>query len=264
MASWKNIYPRAVRAEKDFAMLEAGDRVLLGISGGADSLALLDVLMYQRARIGKKLGLEVIPAHVPGNYRGRPVANVERLRMVCRDYGAELRLSSSTLSEGVFGDCFRCSQARRKALFDLAEAGGCNKIALGHNADDLVETFLLNAFYSGRLAAISPRQPVLRGKLALIRPLSYVWKSDIERFARERFGRLARFDCPGARDSRRLSVRRLLERWTKANANLKPNLLRALFNLRLEYLPCSGVRSGVSRGRDLENAPLSVDLPELI
>jgi tRNA 2-thiocytidine biosynthesis protein TtcA len=236
-STWPRLYSRALRAEHDFAMLEPGDRILAAVSGGTDSLALLALLAHQRTKIGKKLGIELFPAHVPGSYRGRSVADVGRLERICRELGLRLHLGGTTLSEGVFNDCFRCSQARRRLLFDLAESLGCSKIALGHNADDMVETLLLNIFYSGRLAALSPRQAVLRGKLALIRPLAYVWKDDISGYARQRFGRIPSFRCPGSRDSRRMSVRRLLARLSKTNPHLKANLLNSISNLRPEYLP---------------------------
>ncbi len=233
----QGIYPRAVRAEKDFSMLESGDRILVGLSGGADSLALLAVLAYQHKRIGRTLGFSLIPGHVASRYRSKPVSETKKLAGICAQLGLELRLSAARLSDDVFRDCFRCSQARRKALFDLAEEHGCNKIALGHHADDLVETFLLNIFYSGRLAALSPRQSVLRGKLTIIRPLCYVWKKDIVGYAAEKFGRIPRFRCPGSWDNQRLAVRRMLERLSKSNPHLKGNLLKAMANPRLEYLP---------------------------
>jgi tRNA 2-thiocytidine biosynthesis protein TtcA len=234
---WRKIYPRAVRAEKDFDMLQPGDRILIGLSGGADSLVLLSLLCFQHKKIGSRLGFTVFPAHIPGSYLGRSTAAVGKLQAVCRRFGLDLLLSGVGLSDSVFQDCFRCSLARRRLLFDLAEKHGCNKIALGHNADDLVETFLLNAFYSGRLAALNPRQAVLRGKLTLIRPLIYVWKSDIEGFARKLFGRISTPACPGAKDSRRLAVRRLLARLSSKNRHLKGNLLKAVANPKLEYLP---------------------------
>lgn len=218
-------------------MLEPKDRILVALSGGADSLALLALLYYQHKKIGNILGFSIVPGHVPGIYRKRPVSNVDRLASICAQFGLDLRVSPARLSDDVFGDCLRCSLARRKALFDLAEAEGCDKIALGHNADDLVETFLLNILYSGRLAAISPRQPVLRGKLTLIRPLCYVWKEDITCFAATKFGRLPLYPCPGGRDSRRMAVREMLEKLAKGNPHLKGNLLRAMANPKLEYLP---------------------------
>jgi len=234
---WKKIYPRAVKAEKSFSMLEPKDRILVGLSGGGDSLTLLHLLAFQRIRIGRSLNLEIFPAHIPGIVGGRPLADVEKLSDICRHLGLELLLSKNTLSESVFQDCFRCSQARRRMLFDLAEAHGCNKIALGHNADDLVETFLLNIFYSGRLAALCPRQSVLRGSLILIRPLIYLWKSDIEDFARRHFGRVSTPTCPGAKDSRRLAIRRWLVRLSRNNRHIKRNLLKAVTNTKFEYLP---------------------------
>lgn len=234
---WQKIYPRAVRSEKDFAMLCPGDRILVGLSGGSDSLALLSLLAYQHKKIGKSLGFSLLPGHISGIFRGRPTSDTDRLKQVCRQLGFELKLSCHRLPEHVFTDCFRCSQARRRLLFDLAEENGCNKIALGHNADDLVETFLLNAFYSGRLAALSPAQSVLGGKLTIVRPLCYVWKQEISRFSQERFGRLPGFSCPGSRNSQRLSIRKMLERRSRSNPHLKANLLKAICNPRLEYLP---------------------------
>ncbi len=234
---WKRIYPRAVRAEKDFSMLEPGDRILAAMSGGADSLGLLALMSYQYNKIGKKNALRVLPGHISGRIGGRPVADTDRLESACRALGLGLVVSEQSLPERAFSDCFLCSQVRRRMLFDLAEKHGCNKIAMGHNADDLVETFLLNAFYSGRLAALSPRQEVLRGRLSVIRPLAYVWKDDIYRFVRVAFGRVPRTSCPGARDNKRLEIRRLLARLSGGNAHLKSNLLKAMANPRLEYLP---------------------------
>lgn len=235
--SWQRLYPKAVRAEKDFSLLEPGDRILAGVSGGSDSLALLALLSRQMRAIGEKLGLTVVPGHVPGSPLERPAAGSGRLAGICRELGLELKVSGARLAPAVFSDCFRCSMARRRALFDLAEENGCNKIALGHNADDMVETFLLNALYSGRLAALNPRQPVLGGRITIIRPLTYVWKEDIAAYVLDRFGRIPASRCPGASDSRRRSVRKLLAGLSKGNAHLKGNLLKAVRNPRLEYLP---------------------------
>lgn len=218
-------------------MIEPGDRILVGLSGGADSLALLSLLAYQHEKIGKSLKFSLIPGHIPGSYGGRPTVDQEWLKSVCRKLDMDLRLSPTRLSESIFHDCFRCSLARRKALFDLAEEHGCNKIALGHNADDLVETFLMNVFYSGRLASMAPRQSVLKGKIHLIRPLIYVWKENILSYTREAFGRVGSFRCPGGRESKRLALRRLLARLSRKNPHLKANLLKAISNPRQEYLP---------------------------
>jgi tRNA 2-thiocytidine biosynthesis protein TtcA len=195
------------------------------------------MLAQQRRKIGKALGLALVAGHIPGTYRGQPTAKIDALARWCREREIDFVLSHQKLKDDTFHDCFRCSMARRKLLFDLAEQSGCSKIALGHNADDMVETAMLNIFFAGHLAAINPSQPVLNGKLRLIRPLSYVWKEEILRYAADRFGRIKSFTCPGARDNKRLMVRRLLQRLENEGSPVKANILKAITNPKFEYLP---------------------------
>lgn len=217
--------------------MERGDRVLVGLSGGSDSLVLLDILAWQLAKLARSLNISLVVGHVTGAPSGRPTVTLQRLERVCRELGLPLALTAKPLPPEIFTDCFKCSLARRRSLFDLAEQHGCNKIALGHNADDLVETALLNMFYSGKLAAIIPRQSLLGGKLQVIRPLAYVWKKDIESYCTQRFGAFRPRPCPGGRDSRRAEIRRMLKRLQSGNSPVKENILRAISNPKWEYLP---------------------------
>ena len=235
--NWSRVYSRTIRAEKDFSQLEAGDRILVGISGGSDSLVLLDILAWQQAKLGRSLGISLVAGHVTGSQIGRPAASRMKLKKVCQGLGLPLALTAKPLPAEIFTDCFKCSLARRRSLFDLAEQHGCKKIALGHNADDLVETALLNMFYSGKLAAITPRQSLLAGKLQVIRPLAYVWKEDIESYCTQRFGAARPLPCPGGRDSRRMEIRRMLKRMQSGGSPVKENLLKAISNPKWEYLP---------------------------
>jgi tRNA 2-thiocytidine biosynthesis protein TtcA len=175
--------------------------------------------------------------HVPGHYRGEPIASTKRLTEICAHLNLPFVTSSDSLSDDIFKDCFGCSLARRKLLFDLAEHHGCNKIALGHHADDIVETALLNILYSGKLSAILPKQPVLKGKMHIIRPLAYVWKEEIARYSKQRFGRLKTFSCPGIKDSRRQEIRKMLRWLQEGGAPVRENILRAISNPKWEYLP---------------------------
>jgi tRNA 2-thiocytidine biosynthesis protein TtcA len=236
-ASGSVIYPRVIRAVRGYALLEPGDKVLVAVSGGGDSLVMLDMLSRVEKKIGRKLGLSFVAGHVPGVYGGKEIFPAAILVEIVKAYGLQLIASSSVLKDAVFRDCFNCAMARRKALFDLAELEGCNKIALGHNADDLVETALLNMFYQGRFSSMSAKQPVLKGKLTLIRPLALVWKKDIEIFAKSRFGRLPRFKCPGSNDSKRAFIKQLIIKLEKQNPKIKANLLMAITNPKIAYLP---------------------------
>jgi tRNA 2-thiocytidine biosynthesis protein TtcA len=220
-----------------YDLLEPGDRILMAVSGGNDSLVLLDLLAERQRKIGRKLNLTLIAGHVPGNYGGKEIFPVALLRKIVKAYGLKYSVSGSVLQEAVFSDCFNCAMARRKALFDLAERENCNKIALGHNADDLVETALLNMFYQGRFSSMSAKQTVLKGKLTLIRPLALVWKEDIDLYARERFGKLPKFKCQGSKNSKRVMVKKMLKSLDKSNLCIKSNILKAITNPKMEYLP---------------------------
>ena len=235
--SWNILLPRAIKAVRGYDLLESGDRILVAVSGGNDSLVMLDLLAERQKKIGQKLGLTLIAGHVPGSYWGKEIFPFTLLAKIVKTYGLQLTASSSVLKDSVFRDCFNCAMARRRALFDLAEREGCNKIALGHNADDLVETALLNMFYQGRFSSMSAKQTVLRKKLTLIRPLALIWKEDIDLYARERFGRLPRFKCPGAKDSKRVMVKKMLKRLDRGNSDIKANILKAITNPKMAYLP---------------------------
>jgi len=236
-AYWKNVYPRVIKAVRGYGLLEKGDRILVAVSGGSDSLLMLDMLARINGKIGRKLNLTLIAGHVPGSYGGKAIFPVTLLRDIVEAYGLQLIASSSILKDAAFKDCFNCAMARRKALFDLAERENCNKIALGHNADDLLETALLNMFYQGRFSSMSAKQTVLKGKLTLIRPLALVWKENIDWYARERFGKLPKFKCPGAKDSKRVIVKKMLKSLDKSNPDIKANILKAITNPKIDYLP---------------------------
>lgn len=240
--NWSKIYPRVIRSEKDFNQIERNDKILVGLSGGSDSLVLLDILAQQHKKLARSLGLSIIAGHVPGIYKRKLIAPINRLKKICADLDVPLAIFPKPLNDDAFTDCFKCSLIRRKSLFDLAEEHGCNKIALGHNADDLVETALLNMMYSGKLAAILPKQSILKGKLHIIRPLAYVWKEDIAKYSSQKFGRIKTFSCLGAKASRRMVVRKMLKVLQSDGSPVKENILRALSNPKLEYLPIINVK----------------------
>jgi tRNA 2-thiocytidine biosynthesis protein TtcA len=225
------------KAIQDYGMISHEDRILVGVSGGADSLVLLSLLADLRERA--PLDFELVPAYVdPGFEQGF----AERLREhVARVTGPLLVeftrhgvLAHS--DENRENPCFLCSRLRRKHLFDLARTLGCNRIALGHNKDDLIETLFINMCFAGRIGTMKPCQFFFEDRVSIIRPLAYVEKSDILKLAG--LLELPEFTnpCPSAGFTKRASVRGFLESLYRDNPNVKGNLFKAMGRVETEYL----------------------------
>ncbi len=132
--------------------------------------------------------------------------------------------------------CFLCSMLRRKRLFQLAHHLGCNKIAFGHNQDDIIETFFMNVIYSGEMSTMLPRQEMFKGLITIIRPLSLVDGASVRRLAGELELPLVENPCPSSGATKRSEIREMLERVFKANRKARGNIMHALCNVRTEYL----------------------------
>lgn len=180
----KKLYSPFGRAVCDFSLLSSGDRVVLGISGGKDSMTMLVLLN----RLSKRMNYEItmVPVTVidksqsPDIMAGladfiREATGLELL-IVKADIKEYLKKNSTSAGE----NCFYCSRIRRSALFRAADEKGANKIALGHHADDLIETLAMNIFYGGRIESMAVKfRASKKGKFEIIRPLAYIWERDI-------------------------------------------------------------------------------------
>ena len=227
----KRLLRATAKAIADFSLVEEGDRILVAVSGGKDSYTLLHLLarLRERAPIDFELvavnldqGQPGYPAHVvEGHLRATGVP----YRMLVRDtYSVVRRL----VPEGKT-TCPVCSRLRRGVLYNAAAEMGCTKIALGHHRDDLVETLLLSALYSGSLKSMPPKLRSRDGRNVVIRPLCYAAEEDIAAFAAAmRFPVVPCDLCGSQPNLRRKRVKALLAELGREHPSVKANLLHAL------------------------------------
>jgi tRNA 2-thiocytidine biosynthesis protein TtcA len=225
------------RAVHRYDMLQDGDRIIVGLSGGADSLTMLWMLAERQARI--PIRYELIPVHIdPGFEWGFS----DSLETYCGNAGFDLRVEHTDY--GILGHssinrenpCFLCSRLRRKRLFEIADELGCCKLALGHNKDDIIETFFLNICYSGETSTMVPSQPFFKGKFTVIRPLAFADENRIRDFAKEQNFPEFVNPCPSANNSKRQEIKSVLKRLYKTNTKIKGNIFRAMSHVRPDYL----------------------------
>ena len=214
------------KAINQYHMIEDGDKVAVAISGGKDSLTLLKLLDFRREYISQKYALDAV--HVLGDSQG-PTANVQpELRKYLETSGIDFHVEPLDLPAGepLPMDCHRCTWNRRKTLFQVAHQRGCNKIAMGHHADDLAETTLLNLVFNGRVETMAPNASYFNGVFHLIRPLCFLYQKDIDRFSRAcGFPNLPN-ECPQVENSRREKVSSLIKEVETWGKDFRVNLLR--------------------------------------
>lgn len=252
---YRKIKKQVGQAIGELGLIEEGDRIAVAVSGGKDSYTLLHILDALRRR--SPVRYELIAVNVDAGFPGY---RQDRLAEHLEEHGFTYHLEST--------DCYRiieekrrpgtsycsfCARLRRGVLYTLADRLGCNKVALGHHLDDLVETLLLNQFYVGTLAAMSPRLLADNGRHTVIRPLVYVAEADIVEFARRNAFPLICCACPvcGSADLQRRRMKRLIRELEGDIPHLKRSMLRAVRNVQPRHLMDPAVtRAAASHGGD--------------
>jgi tRNA 2-thiocytidine biosynthesis protein TtcA len=220
-----------------YDMISDGDRILVGLSGGKDSFTLMWMLNERLKRI--PINYELFAVHVdPGFEEGfsEPLAEYWnrtglKLKVEHTDYGILAHSSKNRENP-----CFLCSRLRRKRLFEIADELGCNKLALGHNKDDIIETLFMNICYAGEISTMLPSQSFFQERFTLIRPLAFVDEDVIRRFAKEKGCPDFINPCPSAKVSKRQEIKGLLKQLYRSNRKVKGNIFRAMSHVKTDYL----------------------------
>ncbi len=223
-----------------YKLLKHGDKVLVAVSGGADSLVLLHFLYIWRKKA--PINFEIYPVYLDMGFDSGDIWQTLRLyfsKLSVPFYMEKTNFGILAHSEKNKGKspCFLCSWNRRKRLFELTQVLGCNKIALGHNLDDLIETFFMNICYSGETSTMMPKQQMFKGLITIIRPLAMADKEKIVSVAQMLELPVCQNPCPSSGKSERTYIRQLLTELYSKNKKIKGNIANALSNIRLEYLP---------------------------
>lgn len=243
------------KAVGDFGLIEEGDRIAVAVSGGKDSYALLHILDSLRRRAPVRYELVAVNVH-PGYPGYRP----EPLEQHLRQHGFDFRMEKTDCYQIIEAKrrpgssyCSFCARLRRGVLYSVADQLGCNKIALGHHLDDFIETLLLNQFFVGTLAAMSPKLQADNGRHTVIRPLVYVEERDIAEFSYANDFPVIACACPAGTDGdrNRRRMKRLVKELSGEIPHVRSSLIGALGNVQPRHLLDPGFHDFGSSGRDL-------------
>ena len=232
------------KACADYGLIADGDHILVGLSGGKDSLALVE-LLGRRAQIYKPR-FQVTALYVRVKERNYQT-DISYLEEFCREAKIPLLVRDVEIGEPkdekemakseAGNPCFLCAWYRRKTLFNVAQELGCNKIAFGHHRDDIVQTLLMNLIYQGAFASMPPMLQLEKMPLRIIRPLCLIDEADLSRYAELRGYKKQEKLCPFEHVSSREKAKDLLAHIRTLNPEAVDSIYAAMTNIKAEYLP---------------------------
>jgi tRNA 2-thiocytidine biosynthesis protein TtcA len=221
-----------------YELIENRDKIAVGVSGGKDSMLLLWLLRDRLRRI--PISYELIAVYVDPGF---DTESGDRLETFFKQQGFRYEIIRTDHGQRAHGPenrenpCFLCARLRRSVLFKKARELGCSKIALGHNQDDMIETFFINICYGAQVAGMMPKQEFFGGELTVIRPLALVPAQSILRVCKNLGLPIVQAKCPSAAKNQRMEIRAMLERLFRKNSKVRGNIYHAMSNINFEYLP---------------------------
>jgi tRNA(Ile)-lysidine synthase TilS/MesJ len=231
MVTLQNILSTLRKAVTEYKMIAEGDRIVVGLSGGKDSLTLLTGLAAYRRFSPESYTLSAVTVDM-----GFPGADQTGLAAYCEKLGVPFRVIKTDVAEILFNarkeknPCSLCSKMRRGALCGAAKEAGANKLALGHHAEDLTETFLLSCFFEGRLSTFMPVSHMDRTNVTVIRPLVLASETAIRAFAKDASLPVLFNPCPADKSTKREYIKELIKTVRQEIPNADANLFRAVIS----------------------------------
>ena len=231
---WHRLNERFVKAMATYHLIEDDDRILVGLSGGKDSLLLLE-LLAKRSRIQHpRFHVEALHVRMENIHYE---TDTSYLQQFCDNLGVTLHVRTTSFEEGAENGkdarrqktpCFLCSWNRRKQMFNLAQELGCNKIALGHHQDDILHTALMNLTFQGRFDTMPARLKMKKMPLSIIRPLCMIEEQDIKTYAALQEYQQQKKLCPYEADSHRAEIKQLYSAIERMNPEARYSMWNAL------------------------------------
>jgi len=225
------------RAINTYSLIKENDRVAVALSGGKDSLVMLETVSNRRKRLPVKYDVTAVHVHVKNiGYE----TDLNFINRFCEELNVPLHIIETEADlerDKNKTTCFICSWLRRKELFDFVKREKCSKLAFGHHRDDAIETLLMNMISNSSLSSMPPSLSMFGGEFDLIRPLILLGEEEIRVYAQLRNYPPQVKICPHGDDTRRADAKRLLVEMEKIDKNARQNIYSAMSNLHSEYLP---------------------------
>jgi len=223
------------KAVDDFGMIEEGDRIAVGISGGKDSLTMLYALHCLKRFYPKKFDIHAVTVDL-----GFQNLNLEKIRELCQELDVEYTVVPTDIAQIVFEErkednpCALCAKMRKGALNQAIKDAGCNKVAYAHHRDDVVETMLMSLIFEGRFHTFSPVTYLDRMDLVVIRPLLYMNEADVIGFVNKYNLPVVKSPCPADGHTKREYVKQLLRQLNQENPGVKMRMFTAILNSNMK------------------------------
>ncbi len=246
MDGMKRILSYVRRGVDDYGMIKDGDKIAVGVSAGKDSLALLCAMAELRRFYPNKFELCAITVDM-----GFDGADFSGIKAFCDSLNVEYHIVPTQISKIIFdvrkekNPCSLCAKMRRGALYNFAKELGCTSVALGHHFDDVVETFMLNLFYEGRLGCFQPVTYLSNTDIYLIRPMIYMPEKDVRYFASKNALPVVKSPCPADGNTEREQMKQLLHSLEKENKGLRYRIFGAIQRGEIDGFKPMGRMQGI-------------------